>query len=463
MVARATLRRRQQQGSALHFGREIRPGGALALTALSFVLPLLAWVLISYVPWIWHPDVKLDVSAERANVTTVYTAGDRVSRQFLPEFQQAIRAENAALLQAPEGTGGLLVRRDNQKKLRQLGPLAVANGWLSPPDRENDAKLYEITGRVADGIFPAGGDPALSPENLAILRHNWELLSRESPVFDARKLPTRPLLSLVPQGRLSNPDFLPSPDEVLRAGWRIFTAPAEPGKPSLWDRLGTSVRIILSGFLISCVIGVPLGVACGTHPAAARLCEPFVDFFRYMPAPAFSTLLVAIFAARDEPKIALVVLGTLFQMILVVAKTTRQLDRALVEAAQTLGAKGRQIFTQVVVPGILPDLYNDLRILLGWSWTWLVIAELVGVKTGLTEFIETQGRWRNFENVYPVIGLIGIVGFGTDQFLGWLRGHLFPYTRRVRRTRKRRHDLSAPEMPLTLGAPSRGEGVVLSK
>ena len=175
----------------------------------------------------------------------------------------------------------------------------------------------------------------------------------------------------------------------------------------------------------------------GTYSLFSKLLEPFIDFFRYMPAPAFSTLLVAIFSAHDAPKIALVFIGTFFQMVLVISKTTRQLDHSLLESAQTLGAKPRQLFTHVVIPGILPDLYNDLRILLGWSWTWLVIAELIGVKTGLTEFIETQGRWRNFDAVFPVIIMIGLIGFFTDQFLAWFRGILFPYTRKPRAKSKR--------------------------
>jgi NitT/TauT family transport system permease protein len=106
------------------------------------------------------------------------------------------------------------------------------------------------------------------------------------------------------------------------------------------------------------------------------------------------------------------------------------LDPSLLEAAQTLGAKPRQMVTRVVIPGILPNLYNDLRILLGWAWTWLVIAELIGVKSGLTEFIETQGRFRNFDRVYPVIILIGVTGFVMDQFLSWLHGLLFPWAGR---------------------------------
>jgi NitT/TauT family transport system permease protein len=48
----------------------------------------------------------------------------------------------------------------------------------------------------------------------------------------------------------------------------------------------------------------------------------------------------------------------------------------------------------------------------------------------LTEFIETQGRWRNFDAVFPVIIMIGLIGFFSDQFLAWFRGVLFPYTRK---------------------------------
>ncbi|RYD48740.1 MAG: ABC transporter permease subunit, partial [Verrucomicrobiaceae bacterium] len=143
--------------------------------------------------------------------------------------------------------------------------------------------------------------------------------------------------------------------------------------------------------------------------------------------PTFSTLLVAVLSAHDAPKVALVFIGTVFQMVLVVSKTTRLLDPALLEAAQTLGAKPRQLITNVVLPGILPNLYNDLRILLGWAWTWLVIAELVGVKSGLTGFLDTQGTFRNFDRVFPIIILIGITGFVTDQILAWFHGVFFPW------------------------------------
>ena len=407
--------------------RDLPQRRALGLTVVSFLLPILVWCFVSYVPWIWHPDVKIELSAEREGITTVFTAGDHVSRGFFPEFVQAVRDENAAVLKAREsGTPETGARRKNQKLLRQIAPLAVEHGWLDYRDTQNDAVLYQVWRDLATGS-KISKSPRLTDENLDIVRKNWSQLSAIGDEFSFRKLPDEPLLKLVPQGKPANPVYLPAPHEVLRAGYRDFTAEVPEGELTMGERYQRSLKVIFLGFLWACVIGIPLGVLCGVFDFFSKLIEPFVDFFRYMPAPTFSTLLVAVLLAGDAPKIALVFIGTVFQMVLVISKTARLLDPSLLEAAQTLGAKPRQLLASVVIPGILPNLYNDLRILLGWAWTWLVIAELIGVKSGLTEFIETQGRFRNFDRVFPVIILIGITGFVMDQFLSWLHGLLFPW------------------------------------
>lgn len=411
--------------------RELPRSRALFLATLSFILPLGLWCAFSYITWLWHPDIKLQLTAEREGIATVFIAGDHVSPEFFETYSGDVRRENQALLAArTDGTAPGGQRRPNQRILRQLAPVAVANGWLNPDDTQNDAVIYHLWRDLATGA-KTSNNPTLTPENLDIIKQNWATLSTASPDFSFRKLPDQPLLKLVPQGRPANPVYLPAPHEVFRAGIRDFTAePRAEGGLTMRDRYQASLKIVISGFLWACLIGIPIGILCGVFDFFSKLIEPFVDFFRYMPAPTFSTLLVAVLLANDAPKIALVFIGTVFQMILVVAKTTRLLDPSLLEAGQTLGAKPSQLVRHIVIPGILPNLYNDLRILLGWAWTWLVIAELIGVKSGLTEFIETQGRYRNFDRVYPVIILIGITGFLTDQFLSWLHGILFPWAGR---------------------------------
>lgn len=230
----------------------------------------------------------------------------------------------------------------------------------------------------------------------------------------------------VPEGTPVNPVYLPAPHEVAKALVTAFTTPPpQAADPWLHQSLWHSVKLVFIAFLISSLIGVPLGVLCGHSRIISRLVEPFVEFFRYLPAPAFGALMVAILGIYDAPKIAIIVIGTLFQQILIIANTTRKLENGLLEAGLTLGANRRQLLSHVVIPGILPDVYRDQRVLLGWAWTYLIVAELVGTSSGITWFITQQARYQNFDNVYAAILIIGVIGLVTDLILGWLGKRLF--------------------------------------
>ena len=416
--------------------KDLAPGRRTLLTVCSFCIPLLVWVTVSYVPFIWHPDIKLEISADRDGVTTVFTAGDRVSKEFFPTFVEAVRQENLKVLDAREKNNPHFVsRRENIKRLRHLAPLGVANGWLKNNERQDDEKIFNLWKQLAEGEL-ASRAISLSKENHEIIEENWILLSKASPTFNLKLYPTEALLKLIPQGISSNPVYLPAPHEVINAGWLDFNTVPENGMPTMWERYRHSLSIIFWGFAYSCLLGIPLAILCGSFDFFSKLHEPFVDFFRYMPAPTFSVLFVAFLGTADAPKIMLVFVGTFFQLVLVIANTTRLLENSLIEAAQTLGANRRQLLGRIILPGILPNLYNDLRILLGWAWTWLVIAELIGEKTGLTGFIDTQGTRYNFDRVFPVIILIGLTGFFTDRLLNWLRYLFFPWTEEVRQAPK---------------------------
>ena len=73
----------------------------------------------------------------------------------------------------------------------------------------------------------------------------------------------------------------------------------------------------------------------------------------------------------------------------------------------------------------MPDLYRDQRVLLGWAWTYLIVAELIGTSTGITWFITQQARYQHFDNVYAAIFIIGFIGLSVDLILAWLGRRLF--------------------------------------
>jgi NitT/TauT family transport system permease protein len=246
--------------------------------------------------------------------------------------------------------------------------------------------------------------------------------------FQARNAELAAAHARLVRGERANPIFLPAPHEVARAFVTAFrTPPQRMGDLWLHESLLQSCKVIFWGFVYSALVGLPIGILAGTFPPIARLIEPFVDFVRYMPAPVFGALAVAVLGLGDEPKITIIFIGTFFQMVLIVSNTTRAVDIGLLHAAQTLGANNRQLLWNVVVPAALPQLYRDMRILLGWAWTYLVVAELIGEKSGISAFLYQQQRYRNFENVYAGIVMIGIIGLVTDQVLGFVGRYLFPW------------------------------------
>ena len=135
----------------------------------------------------------------------------------------------------------------------------------------------------------------------------------------------------LPEGYRANPVYLPAPDQVFTAMYTAFTTePKRRSEQWLHESLWHSITIIASGFFLSSIFGIPLGVLCGSYPSVSRLFEPFIEFFRYFPAPVFGALAVAILGIHDAPKIAIIFIGTFFQQVFVVANTTRMIDPALI-------------------------------------------------------------------------------------------------------------------------------------
>jgi len=226
-------------------------------------------------------------------------------------------------------------------------------------------------------------------------------------------------------------DGAPPVDPIVLAGVALNF-----GK--IWDGeeiFGGLIKLSVPGqfarvfFLLSSLLGVPLGILCGALPAMGRLTEPFIEFFRYLPAPAFGALAVAVLGINDAPKVAIIFIGTFFQQVLIIANTTRRIDPALLEAAQTLGASPRHLLMRVVVPGIITDVYTDMRVLLGWAWTYLIVAELIGVSSGITFFINQQAKYRAYDRVFAAIIVIGLVGRDLHPL-----SHLVQAMRKTRQT-----------------------------
>ena len=244
-----------------------------------------------------------------------------------------------------------------------------------------------------------------------------------------------------------NPAYLPAPHSVAKALVTAFrTPPKRDGDVWFYESILHSIKIVFLAFFLSSLVGLPLGILSGSIPFVERLTAPFIEFFRYFPAPVFGALAVAVLGINDAPKIAIIIIGTFFQQVPMLSATTRHADLALTEAARTLGASPLRVLMKVIIPEIAPKIYKDMRILLGWAWTYLIVAEVVGTSSGITWFINQQAKYRNFDNVYAAIVILGIIGLGCDLVLSRIGKDLFAWEDgRVSFLVKLRRELTAPK------------------
>lgn len=79
------------------------------------------------------------------------------------------------------------------------------------------------------------------------------------------------------------------------------------------------------------------------------------------------------------------------------------------------------------ISAILPELWDTLRISIGWCWTYVVIAELVATDVGIGRVIKEAQRFSDSSKLYVAIILIGVIGLFIDQIMKYLAPKLFPY------------------------------------
>lgn len=221
---------------------------------------------------------------------------------------------------------------------------------------------------------------------------------------------------------------------VLPTPTRMFAAAAEEFRDgTLLPDIKISVYRIGMGFLLSAVLAIPIGLLMGAYKSVEAAHEPFVGFIRYVPVPALIPL-VMVTAGIDEPaKILLIFIGTYFQMVLVVADVTRQVPRDLLHAARTLGANRLQLLFSVLLPATLPGLLDTCRTMIGWAWTYLVIAEVVATSSGLGYSLMKAQRFSRSDEMFVGILVLGLLGLLTDMLFKLVQPRLLPWAEAQKR------------------------------
>ncbi|GEN35364.1 ABC transporter permease [Aneurinibacillus danicus] len=209
----------------------------------------------------------------------------------------------------------------------------------------------------------------------------------------------------------SKPEFFPGPWQTLQGAIELIR------DGTLQQYTLISYGRILTGWTLGSLIGIPIGLLMGKVRRVRLLLEPFVNFFRFIPALVFVTLFILWLGIGEQSKIALITYTTLFVVTLNTMAGVLAIDENKFRASRSMGATEGQIIWHVIIPATVPYIFNGIRLAMGNSFMAIVGAEMLAAKEGIGYLIWTSRLYLKTDWIFVGLITLGLMGFFMDKVL----------------------------------------------
>ncbi|MED4403996.1 ABC transporter permease [Metabacillus fastidiosus] len=222
-----------------------------------------------------------------------------------------------------------------------------------------------------------------------------------------------------------NPLFVPSPMKLWEA-FTIILKEGYKGNPLILHILDSLFRLT-AAFLLALVTAVPLGLLSGYSPSIRAIFEPFIEFYRPLPPLAYYTLLVLWLGIGDASKIALLYLGAFAPLYLSALSGVQKIPQHRIQAALSLGATKWRVFSHIIFPSSLPEIFTGIRTSLGFTYTTLVAAEMVAATSGLGWMVLDASKFLRSDIIIVGIFIMSILAISIDACVRLSEKKLLPW------------------------------------
>lgn len=209
--------------------------------------------------------------------------------------------------------------------------------------------------------------------------------------------------------------ILPSPEKVFFTIYEKILVPV--GEEKLFGHVGVSLVRILVGTGIALGLAIPLGILMGWYENLDAMASPIIEVLRPIPPIAWIPLAILWFGIGLGSKVFIIAIGVFFPTLINTYMGVKFVEPLLIKAAQTLGAKDKDILWEVIVPASVPLIVAGVRIGVGLGMMCLVAAELVAASSGLGYLIMLGGDDLKPELSITGMILIGILGLIADRMI----------------------------------------------
>jgi NitT/TauT family transport system permease protein len=203
-----------------------------------------------------------------------------------------------------------------------------------------------------------------------------------------------------------------------------------------WPRLGGSVantlKLLGLGYFLGALTGFLVGVSIGWSRAVGYWVHPVLRLIGPLPPTALLPLTFYFFPSSYSAAVFLIALATGFPVAVLTWSGVAGVSKRYYDVARTLGASNAFLVLRVAIPAALPQVFVGLFMGLGASFTVLVVAEMMGVKSGLGWYLTWAQGWASYVNMYAALivmallfsGIITLLFKVRDRALVWQKGTL---------------------------------------
>jgi sulfonate transport system permease protein len=215
-----------------------------------------------------------------------------------------------------------------------------------------------------------------------------------------------------------NPTVFPPLDRILAATWQGLASGA------LIDDIAISLQRSGLAFAAAVALGIPLGLFMGQLRAVEQALDPILQVFRQTSALALYPVFILLLGLGEASKVFVIFWATLFPILLATIGGVKEVDRKLVEMAQTFGAGRATIFARVILPASVPAIFVGLRLSATTALLLLIAAEMIGANKGLG--FQVMNAQYNFQipQMFAAILLLALLGLGANLVLVTLQNRL---------------------------------------
>jgi len=213
---------------------------------------------------------------------------------------------------------------------------------------------------------------------------------------------------------------------IFPTPWEVVTGTLELIEDgTLWEHIAASLMRVGAGFMLAVLVAIPLGLWMGWVRGAFETLNPIFQILRPISPIAWIPIAILWFGVGNASPIYLIFISSVFPMIVQTTVGVHTIEKRYLRAAANFGVSRYTLFTQVVIPAVLPQIIVGMRIGLGVAWLVVVAAEMIALRSGLGYMIMDS---RNAGNRYDlviagmiIIGLIGLLLDGAMRLLEGLR------------------------------------------